>query len=759
MPRLATTIALALLCASVAGPAWAGPGGPCESALEGAAGKFLDCRLKAEAKHSRYPDDGKRTAAFAKCTASFLSTAETARLRNGPAACSPLASTDLQAYLADCADSFESAAGAGGTLPSCEADLLACSADLSACDASLASAVDGAGRCSTDLAACAAERSTCNGSLASTQASLATCNGSLASTQASLATCGGQLSACDASRTTCTGSLAACSADLGACGATSEARRVDLEACASTLAAARGGTATPADVRTGRTFTGAAGDLLAGTMPDRGAVSIVPGTSPQPIPAGLHDGSGTVAGDPGLVASNIRSGASIFGVEGSAPSEASNLLLQSGETVSHGPGTDGATRAGTPVSFTDNGDGTVTDTRTGLTWEKKSRDGSIHDADATFVWGQAVAPHAMNGTVATAFLAALNTTPCFAGHCDWRLPNLRELQSIADYGRSAPAVFEPFHLACAPGCTILACSCTPPVAPGDRSWTATTAAAAPATAWAVGFETGAPTLVAKDTALRARAVRGGSIPTDVCAEAGREPSNGIAAAACRAVRAFARNDFTETRDYLVADVVARRFGETALAGMWPMFAARLPTSGPDIRIYARIGDAAVTTTSAEIEALEGVDLATGPALHCRSIPYPAEYAARLEADLALGGYETSHVLLALMWIRDQGCADPTPAGFYARALDATAALIDADHAVVTDLEIECATLLAYLGESSRIPTGFVEGVLAAQLPSGGWRAGPGEPALGHTSALALWLLEEVLHPGSGVTNVTPFPRS
>ncbi len=64
--------------------------------------------------------------------------------------------------------------------------------------------------------------------------------------------------------------------------------------------------------------------------------------------------------------------------------------------------------------FVDNGDGTVTDLATGLTWQR-SDDGTGRN------WGQALA-YAEGLTL--------------AGHTDWRLPNAKELQSIVDYTRS-----------------------------------------------------------------------------------------------------------------------------------------------------------------------------------------------------------------------------------------------------------------------------------------------------------------------------------
>lgn len=64
--------------------------------------------------------------------------------------------------------------------------------------------------------------------------------------------------------------------------------------------------------------------------------------------------------------------------------------------------------------FTDNGDGTVTDHATGLTWQK---------ADSG---------KGLNWAAALAYAENLE----YAGHSDWRLPNAKELQSIVDYTRA-----------------------------------------------------------------------------------------------------------------------------------------------------------------------------------------------------------------------------------------------------------------------------------------------------------------------------------
>jgi hypothetical protein len=167
-----------------------------------------------------------------------------------------------------------------------------------------------------------------------------------------------------------------------------------------------------------------------------------------------------------------------------------------------GTGQDGEVQAGAALGYTDNGDGTITDNNTKLMWAKKSRDGTIHDMGKEFTWAQAFA-----------HVAALNAM-AFAGYSDWRLPNVRELQSIVDYGQSlAPTVSSAFNNSCGPGATptILTGSCTAAPSINSSYWTSTTVAHSPSAALAVVFWDGLTTEITKGAMGNryVRAVRGG----------------------------------------------------------------------------------------------------------------------------------------------------------------------------------------------------------------------------------------------------------
>ncbi len=77
-----------------------------------------------------------------------------------------------------------------------------------------------------------------------------------------------------------------------------------------------------------------------------------------------------------------------------------------------------AVRGGQPVGYTDHGDGTVTDNATGLTWQKAG------PVDA-MTWQQALA-----------YCEGIS----LGGSTDWRLPTVKELQSLAHYDHVAPSI-------------------------------------------------------------------------------------------------------------------------------------------------------------------------------------------------------------------------------------------------------------------------------------------------------------------------------
>jgi Protein of unknown function (DUF1566) len=159
-----------------------------------------------------------------------------------------------------------------------------------------------------------------------------------------------------------------------------------------------------------------------------------------------------------------------------------------------GTGQDGDIQAGAALNYKDNGNGTITDNNTKLMWEKKSNDGTIHDKDNYYTWDDAFAVH----------IVGLNAVH-FAGHTDWRLPNVKELQSILNYENALPAVSSAFNTGCVASSTVLTGSCTQ----GFFYFSSTSHAFLPGNAWGVFFSEGYAGTAPKNVIFHVRAVRGG----------------------------------------------------------------------------------------------------------------------------------------------------------------------------------------------------------------------------------------------------------
>ena len=144
---------------------------------------------------------------------------------------------------------------------------------------------------------------------------------------------------------------------------------------------------------------------------------------------------------------------------------------------------------GEPLEYKLKNDGQViVDKNTKLEWELKVDGGdgescldNLHGVDARCTWAQALE-----------WIDMLNAEN-YAGHSDWRLPNVRELMSILDYSRANPAIdpiFDPTAAA--------------------LYWSSTTFLVNPSSAWVVSFSGGSTNGASRDDSFPVRAVRGGS---------------------------------------------------------------------------------------------------------------------------------------------------------------------------------------------------------------------------------------------------------
>ena len=141
----------------------------------------------------------------------------------------------------------------------------------------------------------------------------------------------------------------------------------------------------------------------------------------------------------------------------------------------------------------------VKDIITGLIWEVKTDDDSVHDKDNTYTWCDANsatnggnAGTCGDGTDTEDFINTLNGAN-FGGFSDWRLPTREELRSVVDYGRHDPAIDTAFFLK-----TV-----------SSYYWSSTTYANDTYDAWVVSFYYGDGGYNYKSTSYCVRAVRGG----------------------------------------------------------------------------------------------------------------------------------------------------------------------------------------------------------------------------------------------------------
>ncbi len=213
------------------------------------------------------------------------------------------------------------------------------------------------------------------------------------------------------------------------------------------------------------------------------------------VSAGYYATTDLATVDSDLTAANILSGTTLFGITGTLTP--SNGVPKTGQTSCYDMATnaaetcvpaehthqDGNQQKGVSLPtprFTDKGNGTVTDNLTGLIWLDNA-----NCAAATRTWATAFSDidslnsgGTMNGNNCG------DTSNSGSHQTDWRLPNVKELQSLIDFGYFGPA------LSNAAGTAKWSANDPFSGVQAGYYWSATTLAGSPSGAWVVDLGSG-----------------------------------------------------------------------------------------------------------------------------------------------------------------------------------------------------------------------------------------------------------------------------
>ena len=192
-----------------------------------------------------------------------------------------------------------------------------------------------------------------------------------------------------------------------------------------------------------RLDTGAAGAKRAGAFEEPTAGDFAAGAPGDSGPT-LDDvmGAAPAANGNAATAGDVLSGKVFWGLDagawgqqtGTVPAASGGsgaAVEKTGQTTSYATGDDGDLETGVvwpSPRFTDNSDGTVTDNLTGLIWLK---DADAGDGEET--WADAL-------SICNSLAAGQQGLSDGSSAGDWRLPTLKELHSLIDFGNVSPSL-------------------------------------------------------------------------------------------------------------------------------------------------------------------------------------------------------------------------------------------------------------------------------------------------------------------------------
>ena len=222
-----------------------------------------------------------------------------------------------------------------------------------------------------------------------------------------------------------------------------------------------------------------------------------------------------------------------------------------------------------------------------------------------------------------------------------------------------------------------------------------------------------------------------------------------------------QNAINKTEDYLknsgssvdisqrlILDYLQRKFDLDPKLGTegTPLFIPQSSQTYPqEIHFLERIANPNSIVKVPPKSSIEGISYLNITAANCDYKPLPSNYWNTIRDSLRAGGYNLTHVALALAFIQDNGCNKPADIDDINEKLTSGMVSIANDNPKNMDLRFEAIAFLMLSGRYDLVDSSWIDEIIASQAKNGSWTDKTGQAKTDHITVLALWALLEYEH--------------
>lgn len=205
-----------------------------------------------------------------------------------------------------------------------------------------------------------------------------------------------------------------------------------------------------------------------------------------------------------------------------------------------------------------------------------------------------------------------------------------------------------------------------------------------------------------------------------------------------------------TEQRLILDYLQRKFDlDMKLnAGTSPITIKTNADNYPlEIHFVERIAYPDKLVSAKPRNVLDPMSWVTVYSANCDHTPLPKDFWTKVKQNYSQGGYEMTHILLALSFMKDNGCAVPDQAREIEREVIAAMIQLANDPATNADLRYESIAFIMLAGKYDSVNSEWIQKILSEQRPDGSWSFTLNDgKSNDHATTLALWAILEYKNP-------------